>query len=872
MNPPRFATSLLRWFIAPHRTEEIEGDLNELFQQRIVEVGLQEARWRYVRDVVSSLRPSLMKQENTKWLVKTDPKPTNTTMLRNYLKIAWRNLQKNTAYSVINIGGLAVGLAVAILIGLWMYDELSFNKYHPNYDRIAQVMQHATFNGKIGSQTANPAVMAPEIRAKYGSNFKYVVQASWPGSYVLSIGNNHVLKEGIYFEPDGPAMLGLRMKHGTYAGLKDPYSIMLSESVAKSLFGDANPVGKSLKLGRKYDVKVTGVYEDLPYNTSFRKVKVIMPWALWLIDNTWAKTMKNPWGSNFSQTFVQVADNVALEDASKRIKTVKSDNLDKEDAKSKWSAFLHPMSKWELYNEFKDGVNTGGQIKYVWMFGIIGLFVLILACINFMNLATARSEKRAKEVGIRKAVGSVRSQLINQFFAESYLVVLLSFMAAVLLVLLLLPAFNEVADKKIEFLWTNPLFWLMGLVFIGITGLLAGSYPAFYLSSFQPLSVLKGTFRVGKWASIPRKALVVVQFTVSITLIIGTIIVYQQIQHAKNRPIGYNRNGLVSMGAEKEIIDHFDAFRAELKSAGAVEEIAASSSPLTGVWNSNGGFDWEGKDPNLSVDFPNSNVTYEWGKTVNWKVKEGRDFSRAFATDSSAFIINEAMKQFLPFKDPVGKILKWDGKPYTIIGVVSDIMAESPFYPVRPSLYHTNSDNHWNMTIRLNPAKSSSQSMALIEQAWRKYVPNVPFQYEFVDQQYGSKFKSEERIGTLSAYFAVLAIFISCLGIFGMASFVAEQRTKEIGIRKVLGASVINLWQLLTRDFALLVLFACLIASPIAYYYLADWLKEYDYRVEISWWVFVVAAVGALLITLLTVSYQSIKAALINPVKSLRSE
>ncbi|OIN55703.1 ABC transporter permease [Arsenicibacter rosenii] len=794
-------------------------------------------------------------------------------MLRNYFTIAWRNLYKNKAYSFINIGGLAVGLAVAMLIGFWIYDELSYNKYHANYDRIAQVMQHATFNGKVETQTANPAAMGPEIRDKYGSYFKYVVQTSWPGAYVLSVGNTHVSKEGMFMEPDAPAMLGLHMRKGTYAGLKDPYSIMLSESVAKSLFGAANPVGKMIKLSRRFDVKITGVYEDLPYNSWFRDLKVILPWSLWLIDNPWAKTMKNPWGSNFSQTFVQVADNVAIEDASARIKSVKLDNVGKEEAKYKWVVFLHPMSKWELYNEFKNGINTGGEIKYVWMFGIIGIFVLLLACINFMNLATARSEKRAKEVGIRKAVGSLRSQLINQFFAESYLVVFLAFLFSVMLVLVLLPPFNEVAGKRIDFMWANPLFWIICLAVLGLTGLLAGSYPAFYLSSFQPLSVLKGTFRVGKWASVPRKALVVVQFTVSVTLIIGTIIVYQQIQHAKNRPIGYDRSGLVSMGVDKEVRDHFDAFRNELKSAGAIDELAGSNSPLTGVWNTNGGFDWEGKDPSLAVDFPNSNVTYDWGKTVGWKVKEGRDFSREFATDSSAFIINEAMVKFLNFKgSPVGKILKWNDKPYTIIGVVSDIMAESPFYPVRPSVYHINTENTYNMVLRLNPAKSSSQSMAQIEKIWRKYVINVPFQYEFVDQQYGSKFESEERIGKLSSYFAVLAVLISCLGIFGMASFVAEQRTKEIGIRKVLGASVLSLWQLLTKDFALLVLCSSLIASPIAWYYLNDWLSGYDYRVAISWWVFVIAALGALLVTLLTVSYQSLRAALINPVKSLKSE
>jgi putative ABC transport system permease protein len=652
---------------------------------------------------------------------------------------------------------------------------------------------------------------------------------------------------------------------------------MLSESVAKSLFGDKSPMGKLVNVGRKHNVKVTGVYEDLPHNTSFRKVKVIMPWALWLIDNPWVKTMKKPWGSNFSQTYAQVADHVAIEDASARIKNVKLDNLSKEEAKFRWMIFLHPMSQWELYSEFKNGVNIGGQIKYVWLFGIIGVFILMLACINFMNLSTARSGKRAREVGIRKAIGSERSQLIHQFFTESYLVVFLAFLVALLLVELLLPPFNAVADKKIEALWATsatarPLFWLIGLAFIGIIGLVTGSYPAFYLSSFQPLSVLKGTCRVGKWAALPRKALVVVQFTVSIVLIIGTIIVYQQIQHAKNRPIGYNRNGLISMGVADEINEHFDAFRAQLKSTGAIEEMAKSSSPPTRVWTTNGNFGWAGKDPALTLDIPYSNVTYEWGKTIGWTVKEGRDFSRDFATDSSALLINEAMKQFLPFKNPVGNVLKWENKPYTIIGVVNDIMAESPFNPVRPSVYHPSSTNQWTMTLRLNAAQSPRQSIALIEPIWRKYVPNVPFQYEFVDQQYSDKFKSEERIGTLSAYFAGLAIFISCLGIFGMASFVAEQRTKEIGIRKVLGASVITLWQLLTKDFLFLVLLACLIASPIAYYYLADWLKGYTYRIEISWWVFVVAAAGALLITLVTVSYQSVKAALVNPVKSLRSD
>jgi putative ABC transport system permease protein len=793
-------------------------------------------------------------------------------MIHNYIKIAWRNILKNKMYSLINIGGLAVGMAVAMLIGLWVWDELSYNKYHQNYDQIAQVMQHAVFNGKKETQVSNPALMGPELRNKYGSYFKYVVQSSWQSNFLLSVNNNPARFDGQYFEPEITEMLNLEMLKGSRAGLKDPYSILLSESVAKSLFGEKDPIGKSIKLNQKYDVKITGVYKDLPFNTSFKHLKVILPWSLWFINNPWAKNLTSPWGSNFSQTFAQIADNTTMESVSKAIKNAKLNNVNQEEAKYQWQVFLQPMKNWHLRNEFKNGENIGGQIKYVIMFSIIGLFVLILACINFMNLATARSEKRAKEVSIRKAVGSVRGQLINQFFAESYLVVFIAFVLAIVLVILLLPIFNEVADKKLIILWSNPLFWLISIVFIFITGLLAGSYPALYLSSFQPLRVLKGTFKVGKWAAIPRKALVVVQFTVSVMLIIGTIIVYQQIQHAKNRPIGYERNNLISIYNEKEIEDHYEAFRQELKTIGAIEEMTASSSPLTDVWNTNGGFDWEGKDPNLALDFPNSRVNKEWGKTVGWKIKQGRDFSREFVTDSSTFIINEAAAKFLGFKNPIGKILKWENEPYTIIGVVSDIMTDSPFYPVRPSLYHTRDKDLFIMTIKLNPAKSASQSIAQIEKIWKKYVANVPFSYEFIDEQYGSKFKSEEQIGKLSSYFAILAIFISCLGLFGMASFVAEQRTKEIGIRKVLGATITNLWQLLSKEFIFLVLLSCLIATPIAYYYLNNWLKGYDYRIDISWWVFVIATIGALMITLLTVSFQAIKAALMNPVKSLKSE
>ncbi len=794
-------------------------------------------------------------------------------MLKNYLKIALRTLLRHKVYSFINIAGLATGMAVAMLIGLWIWDELSYDKYHQHYDRIAQVMQHNIYNGEKATQESNPAVMAEEIRSHYGSDFKYVLQSSWTSDHILTFGEKKLTKSGNYFEPKVTEMLTLKMLKGTREGLKEPYSILLSESVAKAYFGDADPMEKLMKIDNKTSVKVTGVYEDLPYNSSFRDMSYILPWELYLITNDWIKKMDNPWGSNFTQTFAELADNADFDKVSKKIINVKFNNLGKEEKRYKPEVFLQPMSNWHLYSDFKNGVNIGGRIQFVWLFGIIGIFVLLLACINFMNLSTARSEKRAKEVGVRKAIGSARAQLIAQFLSESLLVVAFAFGLSILLVQLFLPFFNEVADKKMNILWTNPFFWLTGIFFTLITGLIAGSYPALYLSSFQPVKVLKGTFKVGRYATIPRKVLVVIQFTVSVTLIIGTIIVFRQIEHAKSRPIGYNRDGLIIMNmATPDVHNHFETVRSELKSSGAIVEMTESGSPTTEVWNTNGGFEWEGKDPNLAVDFPNNGVTYEYGKTIGWQFVDGRDFSREYATDSLAFVLNQAAVKFIGLKNPIGATLKWNGKPFKIVGVIKDMVVQSPYQPVRPSLFHISKDQENVIILKINPNSSSRDALSKIETVFRKYNPAAPFEYKFVDDQYSRKFGNEERIGKLATFFAILAIFISCLGIFGLASFTAEQRTKEIGVRKVLGASVFNLWQLLSKDFVVLVIISILIASPISYFFMNNWIEKYTYRTDISWWIFGLSGLGSLVITLATVSYQAIKAASANPVKSLRTE
>jgi putative ABC transport system permease protein len=795
-------------------------------------------------------------------------------MLKNYFKIAWRNMVKSKGYSAINIGGLAVGMAVAMLIAFWIYDEMSFDKVHKNYSRIAKVMQHQTFNGYKYTGTAIPAPLEGEMKSRYGQDFKYLVMTSWQGEKILAAGDKKIIVEGNYMGSDVTRMLTLPMIKGTHDALKDPHSVILSSSTAKALFGTDDPMNKVVKISGTTDVKVTGIYEDFANNSEFRDLHFIAPWDLYVSAEPWVQQARDQlqWGNNSFQLFAQIGDGLDMARVSKKIMNVKQDKVPDEEKKFKAEIFLHPMSDWHLRSGWDNGVQSGGLIQYVWMFGIVGVFVLLLACINFMNLSTARSSKRAREVGIRKAVGSVRWEIIKQFFGESLLVVLVAFFVACLITSLMLPWFNHVTGKDMLFPIGNSYFWLLNIVFILLTALMAGSYPAFYLSSFKPVAVLKGTFRAGRFASIPRKVLVVLQFTVSVVLIIGTIIVYRQIQHTKDRPLGYNTSGLIMIPmSSPDFYGKYEPLRNELKSQGAITEMAESSSPLTGVWSNNGGFNWQGKDPNLDADFATIWVTHDFGKTVGWNFLAGRDFSRAFA-DSNSVVINKAAVRFMNVKDPVGTVISNGDEKYTVIGVIDDMLMESPYEAVKQTLYFMNTDRQNWMIMKLNPQKPVRASLAAIESVFKRQIQSAPFQYEFADEAYAKKFNAEDRISTLTAFFAVLAIFISCLGLFGLASFVAEQRTKEIGVRKVIGASVFNLWSLLSKEFLLLVLISCCIAVPVAYHYMHGWLQNYRYRTDISWYVFATAIAGALLITLCTVSFQAIKAATTNPVNSLRTD
>lgn len=796
-------------------------------------------------------------------------------MIRNYFKIALRNLVKNKVYSAINILGLSVGMSVAILIGLWINDEVSSNKQHKNYETLYQVKMHQTFDGRRGTQDAIPFPLGNELKIKY-PDFKAVAMCDWGSDRSLVVENQKFLKNGHFIGEDAIDMFSIPVLNGDKNPLKEPYSIVLTRETAETLFGKQNAIGKTVRMDNAVDLKVTAIVAKQPKNATLQ-FDYLIPWNLQAKIYDWMKGQDTNWGNNSYQVFVQLKPGVSPQKTDTKIKNVVLSHFQNDELMTKSikpAVFIHPMSKWRLYSDFTNGVNSGGFIKYVRLFGIFGIFILVIACINFMNLSTARSEKRAKEVGVRKAVGSGREQLIAQFLSESLLIAFIALIFSIVLVVITLPFFNTLTEKLLVLEFSNPVLWGIMLVFTLFTGLLAGSYPALYLSSFNPVKILKGVFRVGKGASLPRQVLVIIQFSFSIVLMIGTIIIYQQIQHGKNRPIGFNNKGLISIGATKNLMTNFEPLSNELLASDVVTSICKTNSPPTDIQSNNSGWEWQGSTPNdKSVIFSTIATSYDYIKTMGIKLKAGRDFSREFATDSLGVILNEAAVKRTGLKDPIGQMMKWNGKDRRIVGIIPDMTLDSPFRTVSPLTVVFEKDWVNNICIRINPNVSSSEALRKIEPVFNRYNPGFPFDYKFADTEYAKKFNYEELIGNLSAIISLLAIFISCLGLFGLASFMAEQRTKEIGIRKVLGASVAALWGLLSKDFVKLVIISFIIASPIAYYGMSKWLEDYkSYKINIEPYVFILVLILLVVITLLTVSYKAIRSALMNPVKSLRSE
>jgi putative ABC transport system permease protein len=864
--PPKLATWFLHWFLRHDLAEDVSGDLAERFYTYAENRSLFRAKLDYWYQVFAYLRPFAIRKLSY-------ANQNSIPMFQSYFTTLVRGMKKNKLHAVINIAGLSVGMAVAIIIGLWIKDEVSYERHFDKYEKIGRVLQHVTNNEQVGTWWAVPWPLAEELRTDYGDNFRHVVLTRGADDHIVSYEDKTLTQIGTFAESDFAELFTLEMIHGSRQALSDPSSLIISETLAKAYFGDANPMGEVMTVDKYMTVHVAGVYKDIPDHSELANIHFVAAWELLYNQTPWIKNMHNPWRPNAFTLYVGIADNHSFEQVSANIRDAVLKNLNRELAKRKPALFVHPMAKWHLYSGFKNGHQAGGLITYVWLFAIIAGFVVLMACINFMNLSTARSEKRAREVGIRKAIGSLRSQLIQQFFSESIVTALFSFVVALLIVQLSLPAFNLFAVKNTALPWGDGTLWLYGVGLCVFIGILSGSYPAIYLSSIAPGKALKGVFKATRFSTMPRKVMVIVQFAVSVVMIIGTAVVFQQIQYAKDRPIGYDTNGLVSVQSNSnELHNHIDVVKEELVGAGVITDLAEADAPTTESWSTTSMFDWEGKDPDLSVDFANIGVSTEYGRTIGWEITQGRDFNRKFVSDSLGLIINETAANYMGLKEPVGATIFWYKEPYHVVGVVKDIVIQSPFEPVRPTFYFINRGAGGHMLFKIPLDRPMQEALTEIQRVYKKYNPGDPFNFQFIDEAYARKFGNEERVGKLAGVFTSLVILVSCLGIFGLSSFVAEQRTKEIGIRKVHGASVFQLWKMVSKDFVVLVLISCAVALPVAWHLATKWVNRYGYHVDISWLILLLGAICIIMLTILTVSWHTLQAAKMNPVKSLRAE
>jgi putative ABC transport system permease protein len=787
-------------------------------------------------------------------------------MIKNYFKIAWRNLWKNKGFSMINITGLATGMCGAILIFTWIQNELSFDRFHKNADDLYKVWNRSDKDAgnNVYTWDITSAPIAPELKQKF-PEVKAAARVYWPNERLFNYKGKSIIATGLDVDPQFLSMFSFPMVNGNERALDDPKGIVLTVSLAKRIFGTENPTDKLLRLNDKENYKVTGIISDPPANTQFQFDYLVS------LEPMIGTSEANSWGNASFNTYVQLQPgaNAALLD--KKIKNL----LKEHDAALHFGIFLHPAKKWHLNSKFENGVAVGGAIETVRLLFAIAALILLIACINFMNLSTAQSEKRGKEVGVRKVMGANRFAIIKQFLTESILITCIAGVFAIVLVQLTLPAFRELTGVKLLINYKNPYLWLAGFGFILFTGLLAGSYPAFYLSAFRPVKVLKGLFKSKARVISPRKVLVVTQFTVAIVLIIATIIIYQQINYVQSRDNGYVRNNLVEHPINGSIGKNFDVIKNELLSSGVASAVSKTSMPVTIDGSSTSGLNWGNMDANhKNVSFSRFATYGDFVKTFGFKLLAGRDIDfNKFPSDSAAVIINEASVQAMGFKDPIGQIISLGDNRLKIVGVIKNFIIGSPSQAVSPMLVFGSKNWYYNaLTFRLNPNQSTSSGLKTAEAIFKKYNPAYPFQYHFVDQAYAEKFKNEQRTGKIAFTFSALTILISCLGLFGLAAYMAENRAKEIGIRKVLGAGIVNLMQLLTRDFVMLVLVSVAIAAPIGWWFMNKWLQDFNYRIQISWTIFLYSGIVAVAIAVVTVSFQAARAAMANPIKSIKTE
>ncbi len=784
-------------------------------------------------------------------------------MILNYIKIAFRSLRKNKGYSLLNIFGLAIGITCASLIFLWVEDEMSFNTSFEKQDEVYYVPTNQQYEGEWRTFYSTPGPLAKALKDEVPG----IVRSAKTSSYDLlfTIGDNSINRNGRYSDADIFEIFNLSFIEGdAKSAFENPEGIVLTKSTAQELFGEnIKALGIVIRVNTTDNYVVTGIIEDLPKNVTFG-FDWLAPFERYQKDEPWMLE----YGNNFADTFVELSPEANFETVDARVRT-----LIKEKSGSDGGdyAFLHTIKNWHLKSKFEGGKVVGGKIEYVRLFSIIALIILLIACINFMNLSTARSEKRANEVGVRKAMGSNRSRLMIQFVTEALMMAFIASMVSVLLLFLLLPQFNLLIEKDLVLGLNSPLHMLVLLGITVVCGVFAGLYPAFYLSSFKPVEVLKGIKVTSGSASFIRKGLVIGQFTVSIVFIISTILVYQQIQHVKNRDLGLDKDQLISMRTNREMIDKYSVIKQDLLNTGVVKNSALSNSQLLSGGNNGSGLEWQGGTDTEDVLISFRYVSSEFINTTGMEIIEGRGFSENIAKDSTNTIITESFAKLMGEGSAIGKKIERETS-YTVIGVVKDYLYGDMYGTSDPVMFFNFHNYARYLYIKINADNGTSNTLSKIESVMKKNNPAFPFEYTFVDKQFDARFKNEQLVSKLSQIFALLAILISCLGLFGLAAYTAEQRSKEIGVRKVLGASVSGIVKLLSKDFLKLVGIAILIAIPIAWWTMKNWLQNYAYRIEINWWVFIFAGITAILIALATVSFQAIKAALANPVNSLKTE
>lgn len=785
-------------------------------------------------------------------------------MLKNYFKIAWRNLFRNKAFAATNLLGLAIGMTCSILIFLWVHDELGFDRFHKNYSSIYQVIANRDFKNHVFTDRNMVFPLGPTLEKGY-PQIRSAVEVSYANDHVVEHGNTKLKKSGITVSGQFFDVFTWKFLHGSAANaITDPSSVVLTESTAKAFFGNEDAIDKTLKLDNSQVVRVSAVVADVPDNSTL-KFDYVQPFNY--ADSS-SKKLMNEWYNSSWSVYVQVAPGANVATAQKVVDDVKHAHAPNDKIST---YFLFPMSKWRLYSDFKDGKNIGGMIANVRLFSIIAIIILLIACINFMNLSTARSEKRSKEVGIRKTLGSDRKQLMWQFLFESIILTIISFGIAILAVLLLLPAFNLMVGKHLSLQLNDPALWtgLVGLIVF--TGVVAGSYPAFYLSSFNPVRVLKGTFVAGKKAILPRRVLVVTQFVISILLISATIIVYRQLQYIKNRDLGYNQDNLITVPTSDALNKNWPAYRNDLLNTGLVQATTRTLSPITDIWWKSGSPHWEGQLPGQNIIFTGQSAEKDFIETMGIRMIAGKSFTGTPA-DSGNMLLNKSAVEAMQLKNPVGAILRYGDKPYTVIGVTENIVMESPYKPVDPQMVYYDPNNVNVITVRLNKGVPPQKAIPVLESLNKKYDPAAIFEYHFVNTDFEQKFLSEELISKIANIFAGLAIFICCLGLAGLASFTMERRIREFGIRKVLGASIPQLLGLISQEFLRLVAIAFIIAVPLTWWAMSNWLDKYAFHTSIDPWLFVGVGFLLLLLTLLVVGLNTIRSAMRSPVKSLRTE